>query len=140
MNPSQDFLNDLQQPPQKPLMSRTWKRIILIASFLLFICSVWLAFLHYQSTLKYATIPTTKSKFIVRAAFVYGIIIPGLALVFAMLLSLIPVKGYKYSKRYWPFALVTVLVVEAFLVVCLTAFYFTSKELSKEAIPLESFK
>ena len=138
MNPSEDFLNELRPPQQKLLMSGTWKRIILVACFLLFICALSLALLNYQFTLSYTT--TSKPRFLLRCAFAYGVIIPGLALLLAMLISLIPVKGYGYRKRYWPFALVTVLIIETILVLGLTTFYFTSKELAKESIPLESSK
>ena len=139
MKQYEDILNDLQLKEQKFLMSPFWRRIILITCFFLFVFAVSLAALNFQSSLKIYT-RYTLLEFIFRSVIAYGLVLPVISLVVALLASLIPIKGYVYRERYWPFALVIIVIVEFFLVLGLISYYFISPKLENKSIQLEAPK
>ena len=131
----EDKLADLAPGESKSLMSKKWKVWILCLGILFSLISVGSIYLRYLEKFKVDQLAALQMS--IGAIILYVFLIPPVGMLLALLLAFVPIKGYTYKRKYWAFALCTILVLQLFASFMNVYTYFDNPSLGLRAIPLE---
>lgn len=108
----EDKLLDLEPQKPKSLMAKKWKLWILCLGIVFSITSVATTYLRHLE--RFVGNKLIALQLSIGAIIAYVFILPIAGLLLALLFNLFPVKGYTYKRKYWAFALCTILLLQSF--------------------------
>lgn len=116
MEPEVDLLQDLQPAQRGALMSRKWKVGLILFSIFLGVYAI-ITVNHAFELVYKSTAPAISFQATLGIVFLVVIAMPLVAAILASMISLLPVKGYAYSKKFWPISLFILFLLQFILAV-----------------------
>lgn len=104
-------LTDLEPVVKRPFIGKTWQYSLLGILIVITAAQILVSRLLFIKRLTLDEFEIMRATFFAVVSAVFSIPLMGLAL--AALVCLIPVKTYSYKQRFWPIALVTILIVQS---------------------------
>lgn len=103
-------LADLEPVKARTFMRKPWRYSLLSILIAITVAQIVVSCLMYARRLALGNIEVMRATLFAVVMAVFSI--PLMGLVLAGLISLISVKSYSYKQRFWPVALVTILILQ----------------------------